>query len=194
MKSSALVIVDFQNDFCPGGSLPVPEGDTIADTLNAYIERFTEKGLPVFASKDWHPPETGHFKEYGGVWPPHCVMGTKGAEFHPALKLPEKAIILIKGDQPDEDAYSVFQAHTEDGRPFKNVLEDMSIEHLYVGGLATDYCVKATVLDALREGFRVTLLLDAVKGVDVEKGDSERAIEEMKHRGADTITIEQLSL
>ena len=194
MKTRALVIVDFQNDFCPGGALPVPEGDEIADTLNRYIERFTEKGLPVFASKDWHPAQTSHFKEYGGIWPPHCVMGTKGAEFHPALRLPEDAIILLKGDREDEDAYSVFQAHTEDGRPFKKVLEDMSIEHLYVGGLATDYCVKATVLDALKEGFRVTLLLDAIKGVDVEEGDSERAIEEMRQNGAETITIDGLVL
>ncbi|HHD11079.1 MAG TPA: nicotinamidase [Deltaproteobacteria bacterium] len=194
MKTRALVVVDFQNDFCPGGALPVPEGDEIADTLNSYIERFTEKGLPVFASKDWHPAQTSHFKEYGGIWPPHCVMGTKGAEFHPALRLPEDAIILLKGDREDEDAYSVFQAHTEDGRPFKKVLEDMSIEHLYVGGLATDYCVKATVLDALKEGFRVTLLLDAIKGVDVEEGDSERAIEEMRQNGAETITIDGLVL
>ncbi len=194
MKTRALVVVDFQNDFCPGGALPVPEGDKIADTLNSYIERFTEKGLPVFASKDWHPAQTSHFKEYGGIWPPHCVMGTKGAEFHPALRLPEDAIILLKGDREDEDAYSVFQAHTEDGRPFKKVLEDMSIEHLYVGGLATDYCVKATVLDALKEGFRVTLLLDAIKGVDVEEGDSERAIEEMRQNGAETITIDGLVL
>ncbi len=194
MKLRALVIVDFQNDFCPGGALPVPEGDRIADILNGYIERFTEEGLPIFASRDWHPPQTSHFKEYGGIWPPHCVMGTRGAEFHPALRLPADAIILTKGDSPDEDAYSVFHAHTDDGKGFKEVLEEMNIEHLYVGGLATDYCVRATVLDALREGLRATLLLDAIKGVDVEEGDSVRAIEEMRQNGADTMTIEQLSL
>ncbi|MEE9613975.1 MAG: bifunctional nicotinamidase/pyrazinamidase [Thermodesulfobacteriota bacterium] len=192
-KESALVVVDVQNDFCPGGALGVAEGDAVVEVLNRYMGLFRERGLPVFITRDWHPPETNHFKEFGGVWPVHCVQGTPGAELHPALKPPDGVTLLTKGDRPDEDAYSVFQARDPEGRGFSELLRESGVTRLYIGGLATDYCVRETVLDALREGFKVTVLVDAVKGVDLKPGDSERALGEMKEAGADTVTLEDLS-
>jgi len=189
MAKRALVIVDTQNDFCPGGALAVPNGDQVVPVLNEYARRFAEEALPIFASRDWHPEKTVHFKDYGGKWPPHCIQGTRGAEFHPDLKLPEGTVIISKGMDPNEDAYSVFQGRDPEGKPFAQALREKGVEHLYVGGLATDYCVRATVLAALQEGFRVTLLLDAVRGVDVNPGDSERAIQEMIAAGANTATL-----
>ncbi|HHL40877.1 MAG TPA: bifunctional nicotinamidase/pyrazinamidase [Deltaproteobacteria bacterium] len=191
---AALVIVDVQNDFCPGGALAVPGGDEVVEVLNDYIERFTAAGLPVIASRDAHPPRTRHFNTDGGPWPPHCVEGTEGARFHRGLRLPAHAVVVTKGSDPDSDDYSVFQARGGDGRSFERILRDLSVDRLYVGGLATDYCVKATVLDALERGFDVTLLTDAVRGVDVEPGDSERALAQMKRKGADTVTLSALSL
>ncbi|MFQ5585506.1 MAG: bifunctional nicotinamidase/pyrazinamidase [Thermodesulfobacteriota bacterium] len=192
MKNSALLIVDLQNDFCPGGALAVPEGDKVVPVLNEYISIFNEAGLPIYASRDWHPVVTKHFKEYGGLWPPHCVQGTRGAEFHPALQLPPDTIILTKGEDPDKDSYSAFQALDEGGRPFTESLLEKGVDHLYAGGLATDYCVKASVLDAIDEGFTVTLLTDAVRGVELEAGDSERALDEMTGKGALTSTIDKV--
>lgn len=190
----ALVIVDVQNDFCPGGALPVPEGDKVVPVLNKYLEIFQKEGLPVYASRDWHPKKTRHFKAFGGLWPPHCVQGTKGAEFHLNLKLPSETIILTKGEDPNEDSYSGFDAQTKGKKPFAKSLKENGIEHIYVGGLATDYCVKATVLDALKQGFKVTVLADAIRGVDVKPGDSINAIQEMKRAGADTAVLKDLKL
>ena len=181
---AALLLVDVQNDFCPGGALPVPEGDRVVPVLNQYIDQFQAAGLPVFASRDWHPAVTKHFKDYGGLWPPHCVQETPGAAPHPGLKLSPSVTVVSKGMGLEQDAYSCFQAQSDEGRPFQELLHAAGIEHLYVGGLATDYCVRASVLDALHAGFRVTLLEDAVRGVDVQPGDSERAIEEMTRAGA----------
>lgn len=181
----ALVIVDVQNDFCPGGSLAVPEGDRVVPVLNACAERFARAGAPVFASRDWHPAETRHFKAWGGVWPPHCVQGTHGARFHPDLRLPPGTEVVSKGMDPNEDAYSVFQAETAAGRPFAAALKERGIRRLFVGGLATDYCVKATVLDALRQGFAVVVLEDAIRAVDVTPGDGARALAEMTQAGAE---------
>jgi nicotinamidase/pyrazinamidase len=180
----ALVLVDVQNDFLPGGSLAVPEGDRIVPVLNQYVDLFHRAGLPIYATRDWHPEQTRHFKAYGGVWPPHCVQGTRGAEFHPDLKLPPETIIISKGMDPNEDSYSGFQGRTAEGRPFAEELKARGIEHLYVGGVATDYCVRHTVLDARREGFQVTVLEDAIRGVDLTPGDSERALREMVEAGA----------
>jgi nicotinamidase/pyrazinamidase len=194
VNENALLVIDVQNDFCPGGALPVPEGDRVVPVLNAYIERFRAAKAPIFATRDWHPAVTTHFKEHGGLWPPHCVQGTPGAAYHPDLLLPPETIIVTKGDAPDADAYSGFQGHTDDGRPLAEVLRERGIRHLYVGGLATDYCVRASVLDALRAGFHVTLLEDAIRGVDVQPGDSERAIEEMRAAGADVARLETLTL
>lgn len=188
----ALVVVDVQNDFCPGGSLAVPEGDRVVPGLNRYIARFRELKAPIYASRDWHPPVTKHFKAYGGVWPPHCVEGTKGAEFHPALALPPEAVIISKGMDPDQDAYSCFQAQDAEGRDFAVSLGEGGVQRLFVGGLATDYCVRSTVLDALHEGFQVVVLQDAVAAVNVKPGDGERAIEEMRAAGATFATLDDL--
>lgn len=183
-NKSALVIVDVQNDFCPGGSLPVKEGDRVVPALNGYIELFKSAGMPIYASRDWHPDKTVHFKAFGGKWPPHCIQGTVGAQFHPGLKVPRDITIMTKGESPDEDSYSAFQAHDDKGRLFAQSLKAAGITQLFVGGLATDYCVRATVLDALKAGFDVVLLLDAIKGVDVKQGDSKKAMDEMMEKGA----------
>ena len=179
----ALVIVDVQNDFCPGGALAVAGGDEVIPRLNGYIEKFTNAGLPVFATRDWHPEKTIHFKAYGGQWPPHCIQGTTGAEFCSDLRLPASAVIVTTGAAPDEDGYSGF-----DGRGAGGTLEEMlrkaGVERIFVGGLATAYCVKHTVLDGLKRGFQVVWLEDASRGVDVEPGDSARAAAEMIAGGA----------
>lgn len=194
MKRSGLVAIDVQNDFCPEGKLPVNEGDEVVPVLNRYIELFKAAGFPVFATRDWHPKETIHFKQFGGLWPPHCVQGTFGAEFHPDLKLPKDAVVISAGDTYSDEGYSGFEGHDEHGRPFAEALKEAGVEHLYVGGLATDYCVRQTVLDALKRGFRVTVLLDAVRGIDLKEGDSARAIDEMIENGATTSTIDELEL
>lgn len=190
----ALLIVDVQNDFCPGGSLPVPRGDEVVPVLNEYARRFHEAGRPVIASRDWHPPQTKHFQSGGGQWPPHCVQGTPGAEFHPNLRLPEGTIVVSKGMDPSQDSYTAFDAVTDDGRPLLQLLRELGVRRLFVGGLATDYCVRASVLDALRHGFEVVLLTDAVRGVDVTPGDSERALQEMRAAGAREMTLAEVAV
>src|ERR671922_277701 len=184
----ALVIVDTQNDFCPGGALPVAEGDQIVPILNRYIERFREKGLPIIATRDWHPEKTTHFNTYGGPWPPHCIQGSKGAQFHPDLELPSDTVIVSAGMGSDEDGYSGFLGRDDNGVKLADLLRQRGIERVFVGGLATDYCVKHTVLDGLKEGLKVVLLADSVRGVNVKPGDSERAIEEMLNAGAEVAT------
>ena len=181
---NALLIIDVQNDFCPGGGLAVPRGDEVVPVLNEYIRHFSQKGLPIFASRDWHPKQTSHFKASGGLWPEHCVQGTPGAAFHPGLKLPASTVVISKGMDPSQDSYSAFQAADEQGTAFIELLRRQGVGQLYVGGLATDYCVKASVLDALRYGFAVKLLYDAIRGVDIQKGDSQRAVDEMLSKGA----------
>jgi len=183
-KGSALLIEDVQNDFCSGGALAVSGGDEVVPVLNRYIDRFKEERLPVFASRDWHPEGSSHFSAYGGIWPVHCVQESEGARFHPELDLPADVVILSKGMDPAEDGYSSFEAISEDGKSFSEFLKERGVTHLFVGGLATDYCVKNTVLEALRMGFSVTLLIDAVRGVDLRPGDSEAAIREMVLAGA----------
>ena len=181
---SALLVIDVQNDFCPGGSLPVADGHRVVAELNRYIEAFQAAGRPIFASRDWHPTRTTHFIEHGGAWPAHCVQGTPGAEFHPDLRLPAETVVVSKGMGAEEDSYSAFEARDEEGRPLAQLLADRGVRRLYLGGLATDYCVKHSTLDARRAGFEVVVLSDAVRGVDVQPGDSERAIEEMRAAGA----------
>src|SRR5438552_11767967 len=138
-ERDALVIVDVQNDFCPGGALGVPDGDRVVAVLNRYAERFAARRAAIFVSRDWHPPETTHFKAYGGVWPPHCVQGTPGAELHPELVVPADATLVSKGMDPKTDAYSCFQAETDDGSPFAAALGERGVCRLFIGGLATDY-------------------------------------------------------
>ncbi len=150
---------------------------------NRYIALFREKGLPIFASRDWHPEKTSHFKSFGGIWPVHCVQGSDGAKFHPDLQLPPDAIILSKGMDPQRDDYSAFQGMTASGTLFPDILRERGISKLYVGGLATDYCVKESVLEGLRHDLVVTLLEDASRGVDLEPGDSEKAVALMRVAG-----------
>lgn len=183
-KGSALLIEDVQNDFCSGGALAVPGGDEVVPVLNRYIELFLEKGLPVFASRDWHPEESSHFSAHGGIWPVHCVQGSEGARFHPALKLPDTVVVISKGMDPAADGFSSFEAICERGLSFSASLAERGVSHIFIGGLATDYCVKYTVLEALRSGYSVTLLIDAVRGVDLQPGDAETAIREMVLAGA----------
>ena len=180
----ALIIVDVQIDFCPGGSLAVPGGDAIIPVINRYIKIFRSRGLPVFATRDWHPPVTSHFRESGGLWPPHCVQGSVGARFHPSLKLPDDVIIVSKGMDPESDDYSSFQATLETGSPLQEYLRNAGVTKLFICGLATDYCVRATSIDALEAGLEVTVLKDAIKGVDINAGDSARALEEITKAGA----------
>lgn len=188
----ALLIVDVQNDFCPRGSLAVADGHQVVPVLNEYARRFHAAGLPVIATRDWHPAETRHFISGGGVWPPHCIKGTYGAQLHPDLTLPEGTALLSKGMDPAQDSYSAFDAVTDDGRGIADMLQSLGVRRLLVGGLATDYCVRATVHDAIEGGFAVVVLTDAVRGVDLQPGDSERALAEMRQKGAGEATIDDL--
>jgi nicotinamidase/pyrazinamidase len=182
---SALLVVDVQKDFCPGGALAVAEGDTVARTLNRHIADAAARGWPVYASRDWHPPVTRHFQAYGGEWPRHCVQDTEGAGFHADLQLPAGAIVVSKGQDPDAPGYSALQGRTSAGKLLLDDLRDRGVEHVYVGGLATDYCVKHSVLDLLKAGLSVTVLRDSIAGVDVQPGDSSRALAEMRNAGAE---------
>ena len=184
MPRDALIIVDVQNDFCPGGALAVQNGDKVVPVLNRYIENFLNAGLPIFATRDWHPAKTSHFKVYGGIWPVHCVQGTHGAEFHPALKLTNETIIVSAGMGSDEDGYSGFLGRDNTGTSLVTLLHERGVDRLFVGGLATDYCVKHTVLDGIRQGFQVVLIGHAVRGVNLNPEDSERAVQEMSTAGA----------
>ena len=187
-KGDALVIVDLQRDFLPGGALPVPLGDQVVPVMNAYIRLFRERELPVIATRDWHPPDHCSFRDQGGLWPPHCVQGTPGAEFAEYLDLPEDAIVISKATRPDEEAYSGFQGTALDER-----LRELGVKRLFVGGVATDYCVLSTVKDALAMGYEVCLLKDAIRAVDVQPGDGERAEKEMESLGAVSVTLEDLT-
>lgn len=178
-KRSALIVVDVQKDFCPGGALPVPEGDKVVPMLNEYIKHFTRAGAAIYATRDWHPSNHVSFRSRGGPWPSHCVQRTEGAEFHPDLRLPDETRIVSKGSDSDREAYSGF-----DGTDLNRLLKEGGVKRIFVGGLATDYCVKNTVLDGLRAGFDVVLLEDASRGIDARPRDSEEAVEEMVKKGA----------
>jgi nicotinamidase/pyrazinamidase len=191
-RNAALLIVDVQNDFCPNGALHVPDGDRVVAPINRGIDRFRAEGLPILASRDWHPPVTKHFQEQGGRWPVHCVRETPGAAFHPDLELPPDVVILSKGTDPDRDSYSAFDGTTADGMLLEQFLEMRGIEHLYIGGLATDYCVKATALEGLLIGKKVTILTDAIAGVELEEGDSERALAAIRQAGGEFLRVEEL--
>ncbi|HTP64458.1 MAG TPA: nicotinamidase [Geobacteraceae bacterium] len=180
----ALLIVDVQNDFCPGGALGVAGGDRIIPVINRYIELLGGKGALVITSRDWHPPVTRHFQEFGGLWPAHCVAGTRGAMFHEGLALPPDSLIFSKGMDPERDDYSALSALDAGETPLSELLRQEGIGRLYVCGLATDYCVRQTTLDALNEGLEIVVLTDAVAGVDLAPGDSKRALAEMRAGGA----------
>lgn len=189
---SALLIVDVQKDFCPGGALPVSGGDQVVGLLNVCIEHALRHGAPVFASRDWHPNESSHFKGHGGPWPIHCVQHTPGAEFHPGLKLPADAVIISKGDSPADNGYSAFEGRDEHGHSLLSLLQEKGIRVLYVGGLATDYCVKATVVDARKQGFVVYVLSDATRPVNLRPDDEWDAVHAMMEVGANFINSDEL--
>jgi len=178
---TALVVVDVQKDFCPGGALAVPEGDRVVPVLNEYVKMFRAASAPIIFTRDWHPSDHSSFKSQGGPWPNHCLHNSDGAKFHPSLVVPPEAEVVSKADKKDE-AYSLFQ-----GTGIADELRRRGIKTLLVGGLATDYCVKETVLDGLEEGFEVYYLDDASRGVNVKAADSEKAVEIMLAKGAGKI-------
>ncbi len=173
----ALLIVDVQNDFCPGGALPIEEGDRVVPVLNEWIEIATAAGVPVYASRDWHPEGHISFKESGGPWPPHCLQDTEGAQFRSDLKLPARTIKVTKGTRFDHDQNSAF-----DETGLEHHLRAQGVRHLYVGGLAQDVCVRASVLDARKAGFDVTVISDATRGVT--PAGCAAASKEMREAGA----------
>jgi nicotinamidase/pyrazinamidase len=178
-KKKALIVVDVQNDFCPGGSLAVAKGDEVVAPLNRLIKEFLDRGEPVFKSRDWHPATAKHFAAYGGIWPVHCVQNTPGAEFHKDLSNDPRITVISKGIDESADGYSAF-----DGTDLAQILRERGITEVWVGGLATDYCVKHTVLDALEQGFAVKALADSMRAVNVKPDDGALAIAEMRSAGA----------
>lgn len=187
-RNSALLLVDVQNDFCPGGALAVSEGDRVVPVLNRCLQLFLKTNHPCVATRDWHPPDHCSFKEQGGIWPRHCVQNTPGARFHPDLKLTETVKVFSKAQDKNRDAYSGFE-----GTGLERYLGELGVGTLYVGGLATDYCVKHTILDGLKAGFKAFVIKDAIRGVDVKPGDSEKALKEMQGEGAILVTAQELT-
>ena len=190
----ALLVVDVQRDFCPGGSLAVQRGDRIVPVLNRMLALVRVHQLPVYFTRDWHPPDSTHFVTGGGRWPVHCVAGTEGARFHSDLLVPDDAILVSKGYETDSNGYSAFDGRLDDGAPLADDLRERTVGHLVVGGLATEYCVKHTVLDALQAGWNVTLISDAIVPVELSPGDAERALGEMQAAGAALICSDDLQL
>ncbi len=184
----ALVLVDVQQDFLPGGHLGVEQGDRVVAPLNRMIGLFLNQGLPVVATRDWHPLNHCSFHEQGGPWPPHCVQHTHGADWAPELALPDDAWVISKGDTATQEAYSGFQ-----GTDLADRLHRHGVKRLFIGGLATDYCVLQTVLDACAQGFGARVMEDAIRAVDVEAGDADRALEQMRAAGAQLISSQDLA-
>lgn len=197
----ALIVVDVQNDFCPGGALAIKDGNQVVPVLNRWIEHFLSLELPVAYTQDWHPGDHMSFSDRGGPWPHHCVIDTEGAAFHPELKV--DGTIFRKGSDKDLEAYSGFDGYTSAGEDdaggvrepdtdggapaavsLSRWLRSRGVKRVFVGGLATDYCVRATVLDALGDGFEAVVIGAGSKAVDVEPGDGSRALEEMRAAGA----------
>ncbi|HXQ32323.1 MAG TPA: isochorismatase family protein [Steroidobacteraceae bacterium] len=175
----ALIVVDVQRDFLPGGALGVAAGESVIAPLNACSEALARAGARIYATRDWHPPDHCSFQAQGGPWPTHCVAGTAGAEFPATLRLPRGAVVVSKAERRDRDAYSGF-----DGTDLASQLRAADVTRLWIGGLATDYCVRATVLDARRLGFEVLVLTDAVRAVELNAGDGARALADMQAAGA----------
>ena len=184
----ALIVVDVQRDFCPGGALPVADGDKIIPAVNELIHAFEKADLPVFFTRDWHPRNHVSFRANGGPWPPHCVKDTPGAGFHPSLAIPAGAKVIDKGTLQAEDAYSGFQ-----GTDLARLLRDLHVRRIYVAGLATDYCVKNTVLDGAARGFETFVITDCIKGVNLRRTDSATALRVMLSRGARPTTSARLA-
>jgi len=175
----ALLVVDVQRDFCPGGALAVKSGDEVIPGLNLVIEAFERRRLPIFFTRDWHPVDHLSFRGRGGIWPPHCVQGTLGAELHPNLRIPATAAIISKGTSGDAEAYSGFQ-----GTDLEERLRGLGVDQIFLGGLATDYCVRESTLDALKAGFSVTVIEDCIRPVNAKPGDGDGALADMRRAGA----------
>lgn len=175
-EGDALLIVDVQNDFCPGGSLPIADGDVVVPILNELIVMAVQANIPVFASRDWHPSNHPSFEPEGGIWPTHCVQDSDGAKFHPTLSLPEQVVVISKGTRFDKDQYSAF-----DETGLASILRKLNVQKVWIGGLALDVCVRATALDAFRLGFEVRLIKSATRPVTSEGG--EEALAELLETG-----------
>ena len=187
--ADALIIVDLQNDVLPGGALGVPQGDEVVAPIQQLIDLYQAHGLPVYASRDWHPEGHCSFAAQGGPWPVHCVADTRGAAFSDALDLKQRATVISKAITVEQDAYSAFN-----GTTLAAQLRARGVERVAVCGLATDYCVLNTAKDALAEGFATLLVLDAIRAVDVNPGDGERAIAQMTDAGAVPVRVDQVGL
>jgi len=181
-QKKALIMVDVQNDFCPGGSLAVAHGDEVVAPINKLIREFLDRAEPVYKTRDWHPARTKHFAAYGGVWPIHCVQNTRGAEFHADLLEDPRINIISKGIDESADGYSAF-----DGTNLGGLLREEGVEEIWVGGLATDYCVKETVLDGVRQGFKVKALADSMRAVNLKADDGAKAVAQMRAAGAEIV-------
>ena len=187
-RGDALLLVDMQSDFLPGGRLAVPGGDGIILGLNCYLDLFQRSALPVYASRDWHPADHCSFREQGGIWPPHCIAGSPGAAFPPELSLPATTTTISKATRQDADTYSAFE-----GTDLEQRLRAEGVTRLFVGGLATDYCVLNTVRDALKLRFGVLLLLDGIRAVNLNPDDGRHAIEEMTSLGACPVRFAEIA-
>jgi nicotinamidase/pyrazinamidase len=191
-RGDALIVVDVQNDFLPGGALAVPEGDGIIPPLNEVIQKFRNENLPLFFTRDWHPPHHSSFLDSGGSWPVHCMKDTNGAAFAPGLTVPDGASIISKASESDTDEYSGLKGFDSDGSRLDEILKKENIRRVVIGGLATDYCVLNTVLDALDLGCEVYVLTDAVRAVNVKPEDGSMAFQDMTDRGARFLTSESI--
>lgn len=181
---TALIVTDVQNDFCYGGTLAVRGGDAVVNPINQLIQKAARRGWRVFATRDWHPRNHISFRRQGGQWPPHCIADSQGAAFHPALNVPKDATIVSKAMTPHQEAYSGFE-----GTNLRSLLALQGVTHVVVAGLTTDYCVKNTVLDALRYGFSVTVVEDSIRAVNVKPGDGQEALETMRRGGAEIVPL-----
>lgn len=186
-NGDALIIVDIQNDFLPGGALGIRNGDEVIPVINAYLRLFSRRGLPIYFTRDWHPPDHCSFPEQGGPWPVHCVAGTHGAAFADSLQMPPDATIVSKATSPGKEAYSTFE-----GTDLGEQLRQRSVRRVFIGGLATDYCVVNSVRDAHRLGLTIFVLEDAIRAVDVHPGDGEAACETMRQHGARFLRLRDL--
>lgn len=186
-SNDALIVVDVQNDFCPGGNAAVEDGDAVARKISDLALNFRSHDGRVFATQDWHPTNHQSFVENGGIWPTHCVRGSQGAEFHSELKLPVGSGIIRKGEDPGTDAYSGF-----DGTTLSSHLERLDVKRVFVGGLSTEYAVQHTVYDALQKGFAAFVVTDAISAVNANPGDDQRALDTMLASGAKPVTTQEL--
>ena len=182
-SKTALLVIDVQRDFCPGGALAVPNGDEVVPVINDLVTRFTAIGAPVIFTRDWHPIGADHFK----LWPSHCIANTTGADYQPGLLTPLSPYHVKKGRALEGNSYSGFDGDTDTGIWLENLLEAAGTQEVVIVGLATDYCVKATAIDAAEKGFNPIVVLSACRGVGLKAGDVEMAIVEMKDHDVEIV-------